>query len=408
MVVALLFVVLPLWRSRSSGNSVLLNAANLEIFRDQIAEMDTDLKNGLLTPEMYDQGKNELQARLLDEVKEDQVAVATARNPLKVLAISLAVILPVASGLLYWKIGNPDSLSPQASLATRSGAGNMRAPESIAALEAKVAKNPNDNESLLFLARAYGESERFADSANTYGKLTQSITDEAWIWADYADVLAMAQGQSLAGPPTKLIERALALDPNYPKALALAGSAAMERGDYAAAIRHWEHLLKGISADSEDAKMIMGGLQQARQFLAQSKGGNGMVVAQTEPVPEARQNAVSGKEQITGTVTLSAAMKAKANPTDTVFVLARAVQGPKMPLAILRKQVQDLPLQFALDDSTAMAPQMKLSNFDEVVVVVRVSKSGNAMPQPGDLQGISGPVKPGSSGLKINIDTLVQ
>jgi cytochrome c-type biogenesis protein CcmH len=408
MVVALLFVVLPLWRSRSSGNSVLLNAANLEIFRDQIAEMDTDLKNGLLTPEMYDQGKNELQARLLDEVKEDQVAVATARNPLKVLAISLAVILPVASGLLYWKIGNPDSLSPQASLATRSGAGNMRAPESIAALEAKVAKNPNDNESLLFLARAYGESERFADSANTYGKLTQAITDEAWIWADYADVLAMAQGQSLAGPPTKLIERALALDPNYPKALALAGSAAMERGDYAAAIRHWEHLLKGISADSEDAKMIMGGLQQARQFLAQSKGGKGMVVAQTEPVPEARQNAVSGKEQITGTVTLSAAMKAKANPTDTVFVLARAVQGPKMPLAILRKQVQDLPLQFALDDSTAMAPQMKLSNFDEVVVVVRVSKSGNAMPQPGDLQGISGPVKPGSSGLKINIDTLVQ
>jgi cytochrome c-type biogenesis protein CcmH len=261
---------------------------------------------------------------------------------------------------------------------------------------------------LLFLARAYGESERFADSANTYGKLTQAITDEAWIWADYADVLAMAQGQSLAGPPTKLIERALALDPNYPKALALAGSAAMERGDYAAAIRHWEHLLKGISADSEDAKMIMGGLQQARQFLAQSKGGKGMMVAQTEPLPEARQNVVSGKEQITGTVTLSAAMKAKANPTDTVFVLARAVQGPKMPLAILRKQVQDLPLQFALDDSTAMAPQMKLSNFDEVVVVVRVSKSGNAMPQPGDLQGMSGPVKPGSSGLKINIDTLVQ
>jgi cytochrome c-type biogenesis protein CcmH len=345
---------------------------------------------------------------LLDEVKEDQVTVTTARNPLIVLSISLAVILPIASGLLYWKIGNPDSLSPQASLATRSGSGNTRTPESIATLESKIAKNPNDNESLLFLARAYGESERFADSANTYGKLTQAITDEAWIWADYADVLAMAQGQSLAGPPTKLIERALALDPNYPKALALAGSAAMERGDYAAAIRHWEHLLKGISADSEDAKMIMGGLQQARQFLAQSKGGKGMMAAQTEPLPEARQNVVSGKEQITGTVTLSAAMKAKANPTDTVFVLARAVQGPKMPLAILRKQVQDLPLQFALDDSTAMAPQMKLSNFDEVVVVVRVSKSGNAMPQPGDLQGMSGPVKPGSSGLKINIDTLVQ
>jgi cytochrome c-type biogenesis protein CcmH len=218
----------------------------------------------------------------------------------------------------------------------------------------------------------------------------------------------MAQGQSLAGPPTKLIEKALAIDPNYPKALALAGSAAMERGDYSAAIRHWEHLLKGLPSDSEDAKMITGGLQQARQFLAQSKGGKGMMLAQPEPEPEAMQRAASGKERISGSVTLSAAIKSKANPTDTVFILARAAQGPKMPLAILRKQVQDLPLQFSLDDSTAMAPQMKLSNFDEVVVVVRVSKSGNAMPQPGDLQGMSSPVKPGSSGLKINIDTVVQ
>jgi cytochrome c-type biogenesis protein CcmH len=408
ILVALLFVVLPLWRRSTSSNTVLRNAANLEIFRDQVTEMDNDLKNGLLTPELYEQGKNELQARLLDEVKEDQVAVTAPNKSLKVLAISLAVILPVASGLLYWKIGNPDSLSPQASLAMMSGSGNLRSPESIATLEAKVAKNPNDNDSLLMLARSYGESQRFADSANTYGKLTQAITDEAWIWADYADVLAMAQGQSLAGPPTKLIEKALALDPNYPKALALAGSAAMERGDYAAAVRHWEHLLKGLPSDSEDAKMIIGGLQQARQFLAQSKGGKGMMLAQPEPAPEAMQSAASGKERISGSVTLSAAIKSKANPTDTVFILARAAQGPKMPLAILRKQVQDLPLQFSLDDSTAMAPQMKISNFDEVVVVVRVSKSGNAMPQPGDLQGMSSPVKPGSSGLKINIDTVVQ
>jgi cytochrome c-type biogenesis protein CcmH len=409
IVVALLFVVLPLWRRSTPVNTVMHNTANLEIFRDQITEMDNDLKNGLLTQELYDQGKRELQARLLDEVKEDQVVqVATARNPLKVLSICLAIFLPIASGLLYWKIGNPDALSPQASLATMGGSGTMRSPESVAALEAKVAKNPDDGESLLMLARAYGEMERFADSANTYGKLTQSVTDEAWIWADYADVLAMAQGQSLAGPPTKLIEKALAIDPNFPKALALAGSAAMERGDYAAAVRNWEHLLKGLPAESEDAKMIMTGLQQARQFLAQSKGGKGMMLAQAEPAPEVVQpSAASGKERISGSVTISAAMKSKVSPTDTVFVLARAAQGPKMPLAIMRKQVQDLPLQFSLDDSMAMAPQMKLSNFDEVVIVVRVSKSGTAMPQSGDLQGMSSPVKPGSSGLKINIDTMV-
>jgi cytochrome c-type biogenesis protein CcmH len=408
ILVALLFVVLPLWRRSTSSNTVLRNAANLEIFRDQIAEMDADLQNGLLTQELYEQGKREIQARLLDEVKADEVVVTSPRNPLRVLAISLAVVLPIASVALYWKIGNVSSLSPEASLATMSGSGNARSAESVAALEAKVAKNPNDGESLLMLARAYGEAERFADSATAYGKLTQFVTDEAWIWADYADVLAMAQGQSLAGPPTKLIDKALALDPNYPKALALAGSAAMERGDYAAAIRHWEHLLKGLPADSEDAKMIQSGLQQAHEFLAQSKGGKGARMARAEPEPETTQSVAQGKERISGTVTLSSVLSGKAGPTDTVFVLARAAQGPKMPLAILRKQVKDLPIQFALDDSMAMSPQMKLSNFDEVVVVVRVSKSGNAVPQPGDLQGISNPVKPGSGGLKVSIDTVVQ
>jgi cytochrome c-type biogenesis protein CcmH len=407
IVVALSFVVLPLWRRSTSNNSVLRNAANLEIFRDQVAEMDADLRNGLLTQELYDQGKRELQVRLLDEVKEDDVATTTSRNPLKLLAICLAIALPIASGLLYWKIGNPDTLSPQAAMAAMSG-GKMRPAESITVLEQKVAKNPNDGESLLLLARAYGEVERYADSANTYGKLTQSVTDEAWIWADYADVLAMAQGQSLAGPPTKLIDKALALDPNYPKALALAGSAAMERGDYAAAIRHWEHLLKGLPPNSEDAKMIENGLQQAHEFLAQSKGGKSVRMSQLEPVPESNQSVAQGKERISGTVTLSAALKDKVSPTDTVFVLARAAQGPKMPLAIVRKQVKDLPLQFSLDDSMAMAPQMKLSNFADVVVVARISKSGTAMPQPGDMEGLSSPTKPGSGGLKISIDNIVK
>jgi len=284
----------------------------------------------------------------------------------------------------------------------------MRSAESVAALEEKVAKNPNDGESLLLLARSYGELERYTDAAKAYDKLTQSVTDEAWIWADYADVLAMAQGQSLVGPPTKLIEKALALDPNYPKALALAGSAAMERGDYAAAVRHWEHLLKGLPADSEDAKMIESGLQQAREFLAKAKGMRGAKTEQTARAADAKSAASQSKEQISGTVSLSEALKAKASPTDTVFVLARAVQGPKMPLAVVRKQVKDLPLHFTLDDSMAMAPQMKLSNFDEVIVVVRISKSGNAMPESGDLQGMSSPVKPGSAGLKISVDSVVK
>jgi cytochrome c-type biogenesis protein CcmH len=153
--------------------------------------------------------------------------------------------------------------------------------------------------------------------------------------------------------------------------------------------------------------MIEDGIQQARTFAGMSKGGK--PAPALEQINEAaNQMPAAGNERISGTVTLSAALKGKADPQDTLFVLARAAQGPKMPLAILRKQVKDLPLSFSLDDSMAMAPEMKMSNFDQVVVVARISKSGNAMPQPGDLQGASKPLKLGTSGVKIDIDQQVR
>jgi cytochrome c-type biogenesis protein CcmH len=139
--------------------------------------------------------------------------------------------------------------------------------------------------------------------------------------------------------------------------------------------------------------------------LAQTKGGK---VALEQINEQADKPQAAGKERITGTVTLSDALKSKADPDDTVFVLARAAQGPKMPLAIMRKQVRDLPLSFSLDDSMAMSPEMKMSNFDQVVVVARVSKSGNAMPQPGDIQGMSKPLALGTKGVKIDIDQPVR
>jgi cytochrome c-type biogenesis protein CcmH len=166
--------------------------------------------------------------------------------------------------------------------------------------------------------------------------------------------------------------------------------------------------LKLVPKDSEDAKMFESGIQQAREFSMQPMGGKPPVQAQL-PSPEDKKPAVaSGKEMITGTVTLSDAMKGKAGPEDTLFVLARATEGPKMPLAIVRKQVKDLPLKFTLDDSTAMTPQSKLSNFDKVVVIARISRSGNAITQPGDLQGMSEVIRPGTTGIKVSVDKIVQ
>ena len=408
LIIAMLFVVLPLWRGSMKSSAVERDSANLEIFRDQIAEMDADLRNGLLTQEMYEQGKRELQSRLLDEVGEAASGSTSAvRNPLKFLALALAMLLPVMAVGVYWMVGNRHALVAQERSVSAEGFSIVRSESALKALEEKVADKPDDARSLLLLARSYADLERFADAVQVYDKLTQLMPNEPQLWADYADVLAMSSGRTLLGMPTQLLDKALALDPDNFKALALSGSAAMERGDFALTVRHWEKLLKLIPKEDENTQVIESGIQQARELMAQSKGGKSSGKTQRAAAEAQTRATQSGKEGITGIVTLSDALKAQASPNDTLFVLVRAAQGPKMPLAIVRKQVKDLPLKFTLDDSTAMSAEMKMSNFDQVVVIARVSKSGNAMPQPGDLQGMSATVKPGTTGLKLNIDKIM-
>jgi len=406
LVVAVLFVALPLWRGRSVNNAVERNAANLQILRDQLAELDTDLKNGLLAPELHEQGKRELESRVLEEVAgAGQTAAPAGASPFRALAIGLSAMLAFLSIGVYLAVGTPDAFLPANPHAGVSDMGGVaRTDNAISTLEQKVQADPADATSLVMLARSYMEAERYAESARAYAELVKLVPSEAWVWADYADAAAMAQGQTLRGKPTEYINKALALDPNSMKSLALAGSAAMERGDFAVAIRHWEKLRVQLPPDSEDARAIEGGLAEARQLLAHMKGGKAPLLEQIAPPAQA---AAAGKERIAGRVTLDAALKNKFSPDDTVFVLARAAEGPKMPLAILRKQVRDLPITFELDDSMAMSPQMKLSAFDQVVVVARISKSGTAMPQSGDADGLSRPLRPGSKNVNVQIGNIV-
>ena len=409
IVIAILFVAIPLWRGTANNNDVVRDAANLEILRDQINEMDVDLQNGLLTPELHEQGKRELQSRVLEEVNEASAQTQAPSNPYKRLAIVLSVLLPMMAVGLYTQVGNLNAFSDRVAHGGTSDMGDS-APHGeagIAALEQKVEANPEDGESLVMLARAYMDANRYSESVQAFEKLTQLVPDEAWVWADYADAQAMAQGQTLKGKPTDLINKALALDPDSMKGLALAGSAGMERGDFVAAIKHWERLRSLLPADSEDGKMIDSGLDEARQMLSHIKGGKAPMALEEINNPPAKSAAVGGAERITGTVTLSPALKGKVSPDDTVFVLARAAEGPKMPLAILRKQVRDLPLTFELNDSMAMQPQMKLSAFDKVIVVSRISKSGMAMPEAGDIQGMSQPLRPGTKGVNVKLDQIV-
>jgi cytochrome c-type biogenesis protein CcmH len=296
----------------------------------------------------------------------------------------MALAVPVAALGVYLLVGNPGALSLQ----FEHQATAQQLDAMVERLAARLRENPDDVEGWKLLGRSYGALGRFPEAVDAYLKAATRAPRDAQILADLADVLAMSRGQSLQGEPEKLVLRALELDPQNLKALALAGTAAFERKDFAGAVRYWERMLPLVAADSEDARSIQASIAEARSLL--------------------KPGAVPAAAALKGTVRIAPDLKAKVSPDDTVFVFARAAQGPPMPLAVKRVKARELPLEFALDDSMAMAPGMQLSGFPRVIVGARVSKSGSATPQAGDLQGASAPVANDASGVSVVIDSVVK
>ena len=412
LIVALLFVVLPLWRSVGGDNGgaekeIQRDAANLEILRDQLAELEADLREGMLTQDAYEQGKRELQARLLEEARGSGKPAAAPRRSAKMLAIMLAILLPLFSVPLYLTIGDTEALLAQPVVATGGDFGIIRSEAKLQELEKKLAKEPQNPDGWMVLARSYAEMERFQDAVRAYAELVKLVPGEAHIWANYADVYAMSNNQSLVGEPTIFLAKALELDGNNPMALALSGSAAMERADYVAAITHWTKLADLMPPDNPELQMIRNGIQQARNFLVLQKGGKEKLAKL--PVDKNAQKAADNPaSRIAGRVSLGTALAGKAAPTDAVFIFARGMEGSKTAIAALPKEVRDLPLQFAFDDSMVIQPKVKLSGLGKIEVVARISKSGNPVGQPGDMQGSTGIVKPGAKDLNIEIDTVIK
>ncbi len=307
--------------------------------------------------------------------------------------------MPLCAGLLYWHLGQPSGIGA-AKRRVVDPANMTRADfEAMTTkLAQRMAAQPDDPVGWLMLGRAYKALERYPEAVQALVEAVRRSPEEPEILAEYAEALALQRGGNLDGQPMRLLERALKIDPNHPKALTLAGAGAFASKDYQHAIVYWERLLAQVPVDSELAQALKTGLGQARQALG---GKAPALAAAPKPAPAA------GAETIVGEVRLDSALAARVAPQDTVFVVARAVEGPRMPLAVVRSQVKDLPLRFALNDSQAMAPQMKLSGFPKVIVTARISKSGNAMPQSGDLQGASGPVAPGARGVLVTVDSVV-
>jgi cytochrome c-type biogenesis protein CcmH len=288
-----------------------------------------------------------------------------------------------------------------------------------ARLAVRLEKEPDNAEGWVMLARTYYALNRHADAARAFERAAMLVPDSAELLADYADALAAAQGGTLSGKPLALVQRALKIDPAQWKALALAGTAAFDRKEYRQAVAYWERMKATVPPGSPIAQSIDSSIAEARALGGLKAGADAaapptaMGKAPATPAAGATGKAAAGpptaaaalpRAAVSGTVKLAPALAAKAAPNDTVFIFARAAAGSKMPLAVLRKQVKDLPARFTLDDAMAMAPNMALSNFGEVVVGARISQSGNAAPQSGDLEGLSPTVKVGASGIDIVID----
>ncbi len=287
----------------------------------------------------------------------------------------------------------------------------------VESLAAKVKERPDDVRGWSLLARSMASLGRFDEAAQAYEHLLTLVPDDASLLADYADTLGMAQGRSLAGRPYELVKRALVLDPKNRKALALAGTAAMDAGDYALSAQYWRSLAAELAPGSEDEQQVAAVLDELNAKAAAAGRPLPKVATATPavkaPAPAASPStpatppAAPEATRVSGSVRLAPAIAAKASPGDTLFVFARAEGGSRMPLAVLRSNAGALPMQFALDDSMAMAPMAKISNASAVRIEARVSRSGGAQPQAGDLVGTSDVVKPGASNVQIVIDKVL-
>jgi cytochrome c-type biogenesis protein CcmH len=408
----LLILGLLLWPllKRTAAAATGEQEKTLSIFRQQFAELEQDRANGVLTDELYEQARRELERRLLEETGATETTPTRAPRQVssRPVAVALAVVVPIVSVLLYWQLGNPLAMTQPTAASLSAQGGPEGAHSSTDALEGlverlkqKMVQNPNDGVGWGLLARSYVGLGRYAEAASVYENAVRLIPDDAQLLADYADTLGVVHGRKLEGKPEVLIQQALKIDPRNVKALMLAGTVAFTRKNFARAAKDWEQARANLPADvdPEMTQQLTAAIEEARSQLG---GGQSMMSALTEPAAPAQP---TGQPRvIKGTVAMAPSLAGKGSPTDTLFVFAREMNGPPMPVSIVRATRKDLPFTFRLDDSTSPMPSRKLSSAGPVVIVARLSKSGQAMPQSGDLEGTSQPVQSGGEGIAVVID----
>jgi cytochrome c-type biogenesis protein CcmH len=423
--VTLAVLLVPLLQRRHASEGPDPDAATTAVYRDQKQALEAEYADGVITAQEREAAVAELSHRLGEEVGH----AAKLRPPAFkgksawILAAALLVVIPSAAIVLYARLGKPEAIVAAPTESSAHELSDRQVAALVDTLAQRLKTQPDDVEGWVLLARSYNALGRFPEAADAYAHATALIPGNADLLADYADALAMAQGRKLAGKPAELAAKALTIDPNHKKSLALAATAAMEARDFPGAIALWQRLRAQFPEGSDDAKQTTAIIAEVEGMKADSKAP-GSSAAAAKPVAPPRAAAAPATPPriaaapaaaaappsgpaIAGRVDIAPNLAGKVALNDTVFIFARAADGPRMPLAALRVAAKQLPMDFRLDDSMGMGGGPKLSGAPSVIIEARISKSGNAMPQAGDLSGRSAAVTPGASGVNITIDQVV-
>ncbi len=407
--VALAFLLPPLI-GRVKASDASRDELNLAIYRERRQELESQHRAGGLDDAALAAAMAELDRDLLRDVEPSAEGDAATARTSPVPAIVVAVALPMVALGLYLQMGTPEALMGVArpDAASRGaaggapGAGNAELPHSVQemveGLARRLEQQPDDPEGWLMLGRSYAAMNRLQEARDALAQSDRLRPDQPMTLVALAEVMAGMQGNRLDGEPARLVERALELDPEFARALWLAGVHAFNVGDAERAGALWQRILAlpGLSPQAA---------AQVREALAQA--GTPPAAASATAAP-ARAQADAGGASVTVNVALDPALAARVSGDETLFVFARAASGPRMPLAIARLTAADLPARVTLDESMAMTPQMTLGTFPQVVVGARVSRSGNATPTAGDLEGSSAPLAPaGGPEVTVTIDRVV-
>lgn len=403
---ALAFVLVPLLRHAR-------NAAPVDETR-RMRALDEALASGVIAADEYAAKR----AALASKAAQPAGAAPRARATFAAL-LAVALVLPASALLLYRLVGAPEALDP-ANLAPPPEAQAHSAADmekAIAGLAAKLRQQPEDAQGWALLGRAYAATNRNDEARDAFKQAHEHAPDDADIAVEYAQALALAApDHRLQGESRALLEAVLAKDAKNQRALWLLGISDYQNGEYANAIARWKILLPLLQPDSDvarsvrneiaDAEARRDGREPPQPEAAPAEAPQ--VSANASPTGPAADAAPANAPKLTVTVALDPKLKAQLDPDAALFVFARAASGPPMPLAIQRLKAGQLPATVTLDDSMSMMPAMKLSKFPQVVVGARVSKSGNAMPQSGDLQTLSPPIESSrSEPIALTIDQIV-